>query len=299
MKNSSLRCGYVAIVGRPNVGKSTLLNRLLGKKISITSRKPQTTRHRILGIKTLEQAQVVYVDTPGLHQREKRALNRYMNRTADAVLHDVDLIVLIVDGRRWTSIDEWILEKLKTVRCPVVLVVNKVDKIPDKNELLPRLQEYGEKFNFTEVVPLSAKTGNNIDSFETVVSRFLPEGPHLFPDDLITDRSERFLAAERIREKLIRTVGQEVPYAITVEIEDFKRKGNILHVSAMIWVEREGQKAILIGKEGAQLKEVGRVARLELEKMFGLKVFLRLWVKVKAGWSDDTSTLQRMGYNES
>ena len=292
------RCGYVAIIGRPNVGKSTLLNRLIGQKISITSRKPQTTRHRILGIRTDGDTQTIFVDTPGLHQSEKHALNRYMNRTADSVIHDVDVLIFVVDAKLWTEEDEWILKKLKNVNYPVILALNKVDKILEKETLLPLLNEYSAKMSFVDIVPLSAKIGQNVDVLQQCVEKLLPENPHFFADEQITDRNERFLAAELIREKIIRQVGEEVPHAMTVQIEEFVQKGKVLHISAIIWVEREGQKIIIIGKEGQRLKETGKLARLAMQKLFQQKVFLRVWVKVKEGWSDDVRALQSLGYDE-
>jgi len=288
------KTGYIAIIGRPNVGKSTLLNRILGEKLCITSRKPQTTRHKILGIKTTGETQAIYVDTPGLHQKITNQLNRHMNRTAKNVLHDVDVIIWLVDATRWTSDDEWVLEKVKRAHCPVILAVNKVDRIKDKELLLPLLQSLSEKMEFVAVLPISAKTGTNVDELETAVEKLLPEGPAFFPMEQTTDRSERFLAAEMIREKILRSLGQEVPYATLVEIEEFKKEENLWRISALIWVEKPGQKSILIGTHGEQLKEIGRAARLDMEKRFGHKVFLRIWVKVKSGWSDDERALRSL-----
>jgi GTP-binding protein Era len=289
-------CGYVAIVGRPNVGKSTLLNRILGQKLSITSHKPQTTRHRILGIKTIGDTQTIYVDTPGLHKNIKYAINRYMNRAATTTLNDVDVIVWVIDGLRWTDEDEWILNKLKKVSQPIILVVNKVDQIKLKTQLLPYLERLSQKIQFTEIIPLSARTGNNLAALEQTISKLLPENPHFFPDDQLTDRSDRFIASEFIREKLTRSLQQELPYASAVEIEEFTKKNNVLHINAVIWVERDTQKAIVIGKDGEQLKGIGSRARLAMEKFFGHKIFLKLWVKVKDSWSDDERALQSLGY---
>ena len=294
----SFRCGYVAIVGRPNVGKSTLLNRLIGQKISITSRKPQTTRHRILGIKTVDGAQLVFVDTPGVHRDGKRAINRHMNRTALAAIQDVDAIVFVVDGLEWTDEDQLVLDALKGVATPVILVLNKVDTLPQKEVLLPYLQQLGEKMQFAEVFPLSAQKGTNVDVLENKLIELLPESEPIYAEDQVTDRSERFLAAEFIREKLMRSLGQEIPYALTVEIEQFKMDGALRRVAAVIFVEREGQKRIVIGKAGQGLKEVGRQAREQMERTFGSKVFLELWVKVRAGWSDDERALRSLGYTE-
>ena len=294
----SFRCGYVAIVGRPNVGKSTLLNRLIGQKISITSSKPQTTRHRILGIKTVDGAQLVFVDTPGVHRDGKRAINRHMNRTALAAIQDVDAIVFVVDGLEWTDEDQIVLDALKNIATPVVLALNKVDTLPQKEVLLPYLQQLGEKMQFAEVFPLSAQKGTNVDVLENKLIELLPQGEPIFAEDQVTDRSERFLAAEFIREKLMRSLGQEIPYALTVEIEQFKMDGALRRVAAVIFVEREGQKRIVIGKAGQGLKEVGRQAREQMERTFGSKVFLELWVKVREGWSDDERALRSLGYTD-
>lgn len=292
------RCGYVAIVGRPNVGKSTLLNRILGQKLSITSRKPQTTRHQIIGIKTEEGNQVVYVDTPGLHKDGGKAINRYMNRAASSAFKDVDVIVFIVDRTQWTDEDDLVLEKLKYLTIPVILAVNKVDRIQDKKTLLPRLGGLAEKMSFAEIIPLSAKQGTNVEELEKLVLARLPEGDHYFPEDQITDRSSRFLAAELVREKIMRQLGDELPYQMTVEIEEFGFEANILHISALILVERGSQKNIVIGKGGERIKLIGQEARQDMEKMFDNKVMLNLWVKVKSGWSDDERALRTLGYDD-
>jgi GTP-binding protein Era len=295
---STTRCGYVALVGRPNVGKSTLLNHLLGQKISITSRKPQTTRHRLLGIKTEGDLQIIYVDTPGLHKREPRAINRYMNQTASRAMSDVDVVVMVVDRTRWTDEDEWVLEKLRVVGCPVILAVNKVDLLDDKAQLLPYLQAKQQGFPFVEIFPLSALRGHNLAELEQTIARYLPEGPHFFPEDQLTDRSERFLAAELVREKIMRQLGEEVPYAMTVEVESFRLQGQLLQIDALILVERGGQKKILIGSGGERLRSIGEEARLDMEKLFARKVMLKLWVKVKSGWSDDERALRSLGYTD-
>lgn len=292
------RCGYVALVGRPNVGKSTLLNALLGQKISITSHRPQTTRHRILGINTLEHAQIVYVDTPGMHPSKGKALNRAINRAAVDTLQTVDVIAFVVEGTRWSDEDRWVLDKLKEAGVPVILVVNKVDLVEDKAKLLPHIQTLAALHDFADIVPLSALKRDNLDRFEACVVQHLPEQPLIFPEDQITDRSERFLAAERVREKLFRKLGQEVPYGLTVEIEQFKQEGNLRRIHALIWVERDSHKAIVIGKGGRVLKEVGAEARRELEKLFDSKVHLELWVKVKEGWADDERALRSLGYGD-
>ena len=298
MNAPDYRCGYVALIGRPNVGKSTLLNRLLGQKISITSKRPQTTRHRILGIKTTDTAQFVYVDTPGMHSYEGRAMNRHMNREAARTLQEVDVVVFMVEGLRWTEDDELVLKELSSVGCPVVLVVNKVDLITDKQLLLPGLQEMSGRGDFEQIIPLSAVNGRNVAELETVVESLLPVSVPFFPEDQVSDLSERFLVAERVREKLFRKLGRELPYGITVEIESFRRERNIIHIHALIWVERQSQKSIVIGKQGRVLKEVGQEARGEIEQLLGSRVNLKLWVKVKEGWADDERALRSLGYVE-
>lgn len=294
------RCGYVAIVGRPNVGKSTLLNHILGQKISITSRKPQTTRHRVLGIKTEGPNQTIFVDTPGLHKSSdsEKAINRYMNRAASSTINDVDLVVFVIERGQWTEEDEWVLEQVKRADCPVILVINKVDQIKDKSNLLPFLETCQHKMEFAEIIPVSALNGTNLEQLENSISRRLPEEIHLFPEDQVTDRSSRFMAAELVREKIMRQLGEEVPYAMTVEIEEFKDSGKSLHIHALILVEREGQKRIVIGNKGARMRSIGQDARLDMEKMFDRKVMLKLWVKVKSGWSDDERALRSLGYND-
>lgn len=290
------RCGYVAIVGRPNVGKSTLLNHLLGQKISITSRKPQTTRHQVLGIQTEGDVQVVFVDTPGLHRDADKAINRYMNRAAQSAIVDVDLVVFVVDRTAWTDEDEMVLEHIERAGLPTILVVNKVDLLEEKSVLLPHLQILSDKADFAAVIPLSALGRHNIDALETRILDFIPPSAFLFPEDQITDRSQRFLAAEIVREKIMRQLGDELPYSITVEIEDFAQEKGILHISAVIFVERNGQKKILIGEKGSRLRSVGTDARVDMETLFDQKVMLRLWVKVKSGWSDDERALRSLGY---
>jgi GTP-binding protein Era len=292
------RCGYIALVGRPNTGKSTLLNRLIGQKISITSRRPQTTRHRIIGIKTLANAQLVYVDTPGLHGYSGRAMNRHMNRTASMAIRDVDVVVFLVEGLRWTPDDDLVLAELERLDCPVILAVNKVDLIADKEILLPGLQALSDRRVFTRIIPLSARRGDNVAELESCVESLLPPGAPFFPDDQVTDRSERFLVAERIREKLFRKLTKELPYGLSVEVEHFRRERYTLHIHALIWVERQSQKSIVIGKQGAVLREVGQQARIEIEKMLESKVNLKLWVKVKEGWADDERALKSLGYSD-
>ena len=294
--NSPFRCGYVALVGRPNVGKSTLLNRILGQKISITSRRPQTTRHRVLGIKTGRDAQLVYVDTPGIHDYSGRAMNRHMNRTASSVLIDVDVVVFMVDGFKWTRDDELVLSKLEAVDCPVILAINKIDLLANRAELLPRLQALGDKRAFEQVVPISATKGDNIQVLEDAIEQLLPEAPAMFPEDQVTDRPVRFLAAELVREKLFRKLGRELPYGLTVEIESFRTEAGVTHIHALIWVERKSQKSIVIGRQGRVLKEVGTEARKDIEALIDAKVNLKLWVKIKEGWADDERALHSLGY---
>ncbi|WP_320820800.1 GTPase Era [Thalassolituus sp.] len=292
------RTGFVAIVGRPNVGKSTLLNRILGQKLSITSRKPQTTRHQILGIKTEEDVQVVYVDTPGIHKNQEKAINRYMNKAATTAVKDVDLILMIIDRTRWTDEDDMVLEAVKQQRAPIVLVVNKVDFIQDKNDLLPYLEKVSKRHTFDQIIPISAKTGHNIDRLEHLIESYLPENQYFYPEDQITDRSSRFLAAELVREKIMRQLGDELPYAMTVEIEEFKHDGRIIEISALILVERASQKRIVIGEAGSRLKQIGQDARKDMELLFDCKVMLNMWVKVKSNWSDDERALRSLGYDD-
>lgn len=291
------RAGYVAIVGRPNVGKSTLLNHLLGQKISITSRKPQTTRHKLIGIKTDADCQIVFVDTPGLHKGAAKALNRAMNQAASSAIADVDLAVFVVDRTAWTDEDEMVLAQLQQAAVPVLLVVNKVDLLNEKRVLLPHLQALAEKADFAAVIPLSALRHDNLDALEGEIIARLPEGVHLFPEEQLTDRSQRFLAAEIVREKITRQLGDELPYAANVEIEEFGSQDGILHISALILVERKGQKRILIGDGGSRLRAIGSDARRDMETLFDNKVMLRLWVKVKSGWSDDERALRSLGYD--
>ncbi len=294
------RCGYVAIVGRPNVGKSTLLNRLLGQKISITSKKPQTTRHRILGIDTQDNTQVIFVDTPGLHVHESRAINRLMNRAASSSVKEVDINVLVVDGMSWSEDDELALNFIKQAKAPAILFINKLDKLKDRAEILPYLQKVSARHDFVEVIPGSAEKGDNLDVLRKLLFDKMPEGEFYFPEDYVTDRSQRFMAAEILREKLVRNLGEELPYSVTVEIEKFEldEKG-LLHIYGLILVERKGQKSIIIGNKGEKLKQIGRDARLDMERLFEAKVFLKTWVKVKDGWADDERALRSLGYDES
>ncbi len=296
MNPSKTHAGYVAILGRPNVGKSTLLNRILGKKISITSRKPQTTRHKILGIKTIDNFQTIYVDTPGLHDKNERMLNRYMNKTALSLVSDVDVIIFMVAGTVWRNEDEMVLQILSKANCPIILAINKIDLVAQKEQLLESIKNISQKLKVTAAIPLSAQDGTNVSSLEAAVQKFLPESPFFFPPEQITDRDNKFLVAEIIREKLTRFLGQELPYVLSVGIDQMELKKNIMHVVATIYVERDGQKAIIIGKNGDVLKKVGTLARKDMENLFAQKVFLRLWVKVKTGWTDDKVLLEQFGY---
>ncbi|MFT7414730.1 MAG: GTP-binding protein Era [Methylophagaceae bacterium] len=299
MTDSTFKSGYVAIIGRPNVGKSTLINRVLGQKLCITSRRPQTTRHRILGIKTTDDSQLIYVDTPGLHIDDKRAMNKYMNRAAASSIDHVDVILFVVDGMNWTEEDEQVLVRLKAnAEAPVILVINKMDKLADKEVMLPHIEKLAAQYNYSNVLPISARKGVNLDQLEAEIKKLMPEGELIFPEDQLTDRSSRFLAAELVREKLFRHLGQELPYSITVEIEQFDDEEKLYRIGAVVYVERSGQKAIVIGKGGELLKSVGKDARLEMESLFGKKVFLRLWVKVREGWGDNERMLKNLGYND-
>ncbi|WP_082968763.1 GTPase Era [Perlucidibaca aquatica] len=295
---SDYRCGYVSIVGRPNVGKSTLLNHILGQKLAITSRKPQTTRHRMLGIVSRDKVQAIYVDTPGIHGEERKAINRYMNKAATSALKDVDVVLFVVDGLKWSPDDELVLTKLQKVNVPVLLVINKVDTIEDKAALLPHIEQLSQRLPFVEVVPVSALKGHNLDKLHEAVGQRLPFSPPFYDEDQITDRSQRFLAAELVREKIMRQLGEEIPYEITVEIEEFKKEGKLLRISACILVERDGQKKIVIGDGGQRLKLIGTEARLDMVKLFDSKIMLSLWVKVKGGWSDDERALKSLGYGD-
>ena len=286
----------VTLAGRPNVGKSTLLNRLVGQKISITSSRAQTTRHRLLGIKTTERAQIVYVDTPGLHTDNKGVMNRYMNRVAATSLQDVDCVVLLIAASGWTRADEYPLKLATAPGIPVILAINKLDHLKDRARLLPLMEASSRKADFVEIVPVSARTGANTDDLEKAILKYLPEQPFLYPVDQISDRGERFFAEELIREQIFRGFQQEIPYVSAVKIEQFRRAKGTLHIEATIWVEKEGQKPILIGKDGQRLKTIGSRARLAMQKQFAAKVHLQLWVKVRKGWSDNETALHRLGY---
>ncbi|MCP5407057.1 MAG: GTPase Era [Chromatiaceae bacterium] len=298
MTKSARRCGYCAIAGRPNVGKSTLLNRLIGQKLAITSPKPQTTRHSIIGVKSRVDGQIVYVDTPGMHQRSNHAMNRYLNQTARSTLSDVHIILFVVEALNWTAEDESVLMSIAATKRPTILVVNKIDRVKLKHRLLPFLSETAARMEFAEVFPVSAKSGDNTESLENAVLNLLPPGENYFPEDQLTDRSERFFASELIREQLTRRYGKEIPYALTVEIDKFEEDGDLYRIHALIWVEREGQKSIIIGNKGAALKETARLARIAMEKLYGKKVYLEIWIKTKKSWSSDEKALINLGYSD-
>lgn len=296
MIDSAFRCGTIAIVGRPNVGKSTLMNGLIGQKISITSPKPQTTRHRIHGILTLDEAQLVFVDTPGIHLNGGKALNRVMNRTASSALEGVDVVMMLVEAGRFTDEDARVAQLIANVKVPVVLVINKVDKIQPREKLLPYLAELGQKVGFTESLPISAYDKKHTQLVINTLIKHLPEGEAMFDEDMVTDASSRFLAAEMVREKLMRRLEKEIPYGLTVEIEKYEVTPERVIIDALILVEREGQKRIVIGEGGGMLKQVGSEARQDLMRMLDSRVHLQLWVKVKDNWSDDERALASLGY---
>lgn len=290
-------CGYIALVGRPNVGKSTLLNRILQQKLSITSRRPQTTRHSILGIRTEGDYQFVYVDTPGIHQGSQKAMNKIMNRTATTTLRDVDAVAFVVDGTHWQEEDEYVLSLIKNTHVPCILVVNKVDKIADKMQLLPWIESISQRHAFTEIIPLSAKTGVQVERLHQTLQKFLPESPHLFDESQFTDRPIRFLCAELLREKIFRLCGQELPYSTTVHLESYKEEGDTIHIHALILVEKENHKRMIIGDKGSKLKTMASSARIDMEQLLDKKVFLQCWCKVKSGWSDSARLLRELGYD--
>ena len=293
------RFGFVAIVGRPNVGKSTLLNHILGFKLSITSRKPQTTRHRVLGIWTENECQIAFVDTPGMHMDQPKAMNRVMNQTAEQALSGVDAVVMLTDGKIWNELDQRVYEKVSRSDAAKYWVINKVDKLNNKNELLPHIQNTVETHRFDEVFPVSALKNLNLEPLLGALKLQMPDGPFMYEEDQITDRSERFLTAEIVREQIMRQLGDEVPYETTVEIESFEHSGDRVGIHALISVERDGQKAILVGEGGTRLKQIGIEARKRLENLLDAHVALKLWVKVRASWSNDERALKSLGYFES
>ena len=294
---SSYRCGLVAVIGRPNVGKSTLINAVMGRKVSIVTAKPQTTRHRILAVHTAEDAQIIFVDTPGLHRRAGKAMNKLMNRTAANALADADLILFVSDATRWTSEDDDVLKRLRDVKTPVVAVLNKVDRVHPREKLLDTIRLMAARYNFEEIVPLSALRADNLDALMALLPPFLPESPPLFPEDMHTDRGPEFHAAEVIREKLTLMLHQELPYGLTVQVERYAEDEKGLTIHAIVWVERDSQKGIVVGKGGTTLKRVGRAARLELKEQLQRNVHLELWVKVKTNWADNEKDLLNLGFD--
>ena len=295
-KSIHTHCGYAAIIGRPNVGKSTLLNRLIGKKISIISHKPQTTRHQILGIKTYADVQVIYIDTPGMHTQEQSAINRYMNQQANAWVFDADVILWVIEVLQWTKEDDQVLTILQEARAPVFLVINKIDQLEMKSILLPFIETVRHRFSFTQIIPVSAESSENLSSLEKCVQEVLPVGPFLYPPEAISDKDVLFQVAEIIREKIFQTVEQEVPYRTTVTVENYQKGDKQTEISAVIWVEREGQKMIIVGRKGEKLKTIGIRARKDIQNLIGQHVYLHLWVKVKEHWTEDEDLLKQLGY---
>ncbi len=296
--NATFRFGYVTLMGRPNVGKSTLINRLVGKKISITSHRPQTTRHRILGIKTTQDTQVVFVDTPGIQTKRGKAINRTITRTAIASTKDVDVLVLIIDSIGWQAADRDVLGTLGGTSTPVILAINKVDRLRNKDALLPLIAQSEHYFGFHEIIPISAKTGHNVDRFLDTVKLYLPCGDAGFPADQLTNRSDHFICAEFVREQLFRQLGQELPYATAVDLIAYDDSGKIIRLQAQVWVDKPSHKAMVIGKQAQRLKQIGVEARKQLERFLGRQVHLELWVKVRSGWADNQTALNALGYNE-
>ncbi len=294
---ANTRSGFIALAGRPNVGKSTLLNYFIGSKVSITCDKPQTTRHRILGIKTAGDSQYIFVDTPGIHRKEVKALNKRMNKAALGALHDVDVIVFVCEARGLTDEDKWVLEKIFAKKVPVIAAINKVDKLKDKEAMLPVIAELNTLGEFADIVPIAALKGKHVDALESALDKLLPEGPWYYDEGTTSDKSTRFQLAEIMREKLMRFLGQELPYATTVQIEKLVVKENVTDIRALIWVERDGQKAIILGKNGEKMKQMATEARLDMEALLGNKVMLRTWVKVKESWTDDELSLNQFGYD--
>lgn len=294
---SAHRCGLVAVVGRPNVGKSTFINAVMDRKVSIVTAKPQTTRHRILAVLTRTDTQIIFVDTPGLHRNAGKAMNRLMNRTAVNALADADIVLFVSDATRWTSEDDDVLKRLKSLSTPVIALLNKVDKVHPREKLLDALQLMSARHDFAEIVPISAKKRDNLDRVMAIIPTYLPESPALFPEDMHTDRSAEFHAAEVIREKLTLSLHQELPYGLTVQVERYLTEDSGLTINAVIWVERDSQKGIVVGKHGGVLKKVGRAARLEIAEQLRCPVHLELWVKVKTNWADSDTDLRNLGYD--
>ena len=293
----NFQAGFIAVVGRPNVGKSTLINELIGQKLSITSHKPQTTRHRIHAIDTQTTYQMIFVDTPGIHIGKKKAINSYMNKTASSSISEVDMILWLVEALKWTKEDQRVMEHLTKIEVPIILCVNKIDNLNTKDEILPYLENLGEKFQANEVFPLSAFNKNHTNDLRKVILKYLPQQKALFESDYVTDRSQRFVVAEFIREKLIRNLSNELPYDLTVEIEKFDLDGQMYRIAARIFVEKPSQKSIVIGNKGKMLKQIGEESRISIEGFLERKVFLELWVKVRQGWSNDKRALASLGYD--
>lgn len=291
-----MRSGFVAVLGRPNVGKSTLVNKIVGSKISITSQRSQTTRHRILGIKTTDKAQIVLVDTPGLHKKDKKTLNKVINKTARDSIEGVDLIIMVVSAKGWHIDDDFPLSLIKEYSYPVILVINKIDLLKNKLKLLPFIESCREKFAFAEYIPVSAANGENIDHLEDLIVSNLPNGELCFPEEQLSDKGQKFMAAELVREQLCRQLGQELPYSTAVEIEKFSEGSSITDIEVNIWVEKSGQKAIVIGAKGETLKKIGQRSRHQMEQLFGGKINLQLWVKIRKGWADNAAALRGLGY---
>jgi len=297
MSLKNKKSGYISIVGKTNVGKSTLLNEILGQKVAITSRKPQTTRHRLLGIKTIADSQMIFIDTPGFHKGHKRALNQYMNKVASSAMKGVDVLIYVIEGLNWTEEDQELMDQIPEGYETSILVINKTDKIEQKDDLLPFIGSMSELNKFSDIVPLSALKKQNVSSLIDSILLKIPEGDHIYPPDQVVDVSERFLASEIIREKCITRVGDELPYRISVAIDKFKEEDQITHIDATLFVEKSSQKGMLIGSSGSKLKSIGTAARLELEEVLQTKIMLNLWVKVKSGWTDDEAMLSTMGYD--
>jgi GTP-binding protein Era len=297
MSDQAYRCGFVAVVGRPNVGKSTLINAIMGSKVSIVTAKPQTTRHRIIAVHTTDAAQILFVDTPGIHRNAGKAMNRLMNRTATSALMDADLVLFVIEANRWTEEDDDVLRRISNSGIPTIALLNKVDSVHPREALLEKLSDMTERHDFAELIPISAKKGDNLDVLLAAIPAFLPESPALFPEEMRTDRSREFHAAEVVREKLTLMLHQELPYGLTVQIERFVEEEDRITISAIIWVERDSQKGIVVGKGGGRLKQVGTAARVDLKRQLGRSVHLELWVKVKQNWADSEKDLHALGFD--
>ena len=297
MAGQAYRCGFVAVVGRPNVGKSTLINTFMGSKVSIVTAKPQTTRHRILAVHTSDAAQILFVDTPGIHRNSGKAMNKLMNRTATSALTDADLVLFVIDANHWTDEDNDVLKRVRDSGIPSIALLNKIDMVHPRDVLLEQLASLAERHEFEEIFPISAKKGDNLDALLDRIPTFLPESPALFPDEMRTDRSPEFHAAETIREKLTLMLHQELPYGLTVQVERYAEEDGKIVINAIIWVERDSQKGIVVGKGGGRLKQVGTAARVDLKNQLGQPVHLELWVKVKKNWADNEKDLHVLGFD--